>query len=83
MEPGLAPIGFEGILFDQTKSHIGFEQYEEEEEKKNTMPVYPPGKISNNLLIMNVIVHLKNYKLRILRFLFYFDTKTQFTCSLL
>jgi hypothetical protein len=50
MKSGRAPIGFEGILPDQTTSHIGFEQYEDEQNKSAT-PVYPLGMISNKILL--------------------------------
>lgn len=43
MQPGSAPIGFEGIISKPTSTFIGFEQYEVEQEEK-PMPVYPPGK---------------------------------------
>ena len=45
MESRPNSIGFEGIFCDQTKSYIGFEQYEVEQEK-SMPPVYPLRMIS-------------------------------------
>jgi len=40
MQPGSAPIGFEGIFSNQPQTHIGFEQFETEQ-RTHMAPVYP------------------------------------------
>ncbi len=49
MQPGSAPIGFEGIFSNEKKSVIGFEQYEVEQ-NESVMPAYPLGKRQNSIL---------------------------------
>ncbi|CAF2424589.1 unnamed protein product [Rotaria sp. Silwood2] len=43
-----SPIGFEGLLSNEKRPHIGFEQYEDEP-KEHVMPVYPLNDTMPNL----------------------------------